>query len=73
MSSASAGSERVVELGKLVDETYLKFRGRWTYLYRAIDRDGNLIEVMLSEHRYMGAPRPSSIRPGRQWASGRTG
>ncbi len=34
-----------------VDETYLKVRGRWTYLYRAIDRDGNLIDAMLSEHR----------------------
>ena len=34
-----------------VDETYLKIRGRWTYLYRAIDRDGNLIDAMLSEHR----------------------
>jgi len=33
-----------------VDETYLKVRGRWTYLYRAIDRDGNLIDAMLSEH-----------------------
>jgi transposase-like protein len=23
-----------------VDETYIKVRGKWTYLYRAIDRDG---------------------------------
>ena len=36
-----------------VDKTYLKVRGRWTYLYRAIDRDGNLIDAMLSEHRDM--------------------
>jgi putative transposase len=34
-----------------VDETYLKVKGRWTYLYRAIDRDGNLVEVLLSERR----------------------
>ncbi len=40
-----------------VDETYLKVRGRWTYLYRAIDRDGNLVDVMLSEHRDMAAAR----------------
>jgi putative transposase len=26
-----------------VDETYLKVRGQWAYLYRAIDRDGNLV------------------------------
>ena len=31
-----------------VDETYLKVHGRWCYLYRAIDRDGNLIDTMLS-------------------------
>jgi transposase-like protein len=38
-----------------VDETYLKIRGRWAYLYRAIDRDGNLVDTMLSEHRDMAA------------------
>ena len=27
-----------------VDETYLEVRGKWAYLYRATDRDGNLIE-----------------------------
>ena len=40
-----------------VDETYLKVRGRWAYLYRAIDRDGNLIDVMLSAHRDMRAAK----------------
>jgi putative transposase len=34
-----------------VDETYLKVKGRWTSLYRAIDRDGNLVDVLLSEKR----------------------
>ena len=38
-----------------VDETYLKVRGRWAYLYRAIDRDGGLVDTMLSEHRDMAA------------------
>ena len=38
-----------------VDETYLKVRGRRCYLYRAIDRDGNLVDTMLSEHRDMAA------------------
>src|ERR671914_112786 len=40
-----------------VNETYLKVRGRWAYLYRAIDRDGNLVDTMLSEHRDMAAAR----------------
>src|SRR3712207_1895420 len=38
-----------------VDETYLKVRGRWCYLYRAIDRNGDLVDTMLSEHRDMPA------------------
>ena len=32
-----------------VDETYVKVRGRWCYLYRAIDRDGHLVDSLLSE------------------------
>ena len=38
-----------------VDETYLKVHGRWCYLYRAIDRAGNLVDVLFSEHRDMAA------------------
>src|ERR1700745_2420683 len=34
-----------------VDETYIRVRGGWRYLYRAIDRAGALVDVMLSEHR----------------------
>src|SRR3982751_727630 len=36
-----------------VDETYLKVKGRWCYLYRAIDHDGNLVDSMLSSTRDM--------------------
>jgi transposase-like protein len=42
------------------DETYLKVKGRWTYLYRAIDRDGSLVDVYLSESRDRAAARHSS-------------
>jgi putative transposase len=38
-----------------VDETHLKVGRRWAYLYRAIDRDGNLVDTMLSKHRDMAA------------------
>jgi putative transposase len=37
------------------DETYLRVNGAWCSLYRAIDRDGNLIEALLSEQRDMDA------------------
>src|SRR5689334_19358827 len=40
-----------------VDETYLKVRGGWCYLYRAIDRNGDLIDTMLNEHRDMAAAK----------------
>src|SRR5215212_2587742 len=38
-----------------VDETYVRVKGRWAYLYRAIDRDGRLVDTMLSERRDMAA------------------
>ncbi len=34
-----------------VDETYIKVKGEWLYLYRAVDSDGNTIEFMLSPRR----------------------
>ncbi|MEP7289658.1 MAG: IS6 family transposase [Chloroflexota bacterium] len=40
-----------------VDETYVKVRGAWCYLYRAIDRDGNLVDTMLSERRDLKAAK----------------
>lgn len=38
-----------------VDETYLKVKGKWSYLYRAIDPEGNLVDSMLSATRDMAA------------------
>jgi len=40
-----------------LDETYVKVAGRWCYLYRAIDRDGNLLDSMLSGYRDKHAAR----------------
>ncbi|WP_435656310.1 IS6 family transposase [Brucella pituitosa] len=40
-----------------VDETYIKIKGKWTYLYRAVDRDGQTLDFMLSESRTLGAAR----------------
>tara|TARA_R110002049_G_scaffold99767_3_gene242798 strand:- start:55 stop:741 length:687 start_codon:yes stop_codon:yes gene_type:complete len=34
-----------------MDETYIKVKGVWTYLYRAIDKHGKTLDFMLSEHR----------------------
>ncbi len=45
-----------------VDETYVKVNGRWTYLYRAIDQYGQVIDVWLSARRDLAAARIFFIR-----------
>ena len=40
-----------------VDETYVKIAGRWTYLYRAVDQYGQVIDVLVSERRDAAAAR----------------
>jgi transposase, IS6 family len=40
-----------------VDETYLKVAGKWTYLYRAIDQHGQVIDVLLSAWRDLASAR----------------
>jgi transposase-like protein len=34
-----------------VDETYIKVKGKWKYLYRAVDSAGNTLDFMLSARR----------------------
>ena len=34
-----------------VDETYIKIKGTWMYLYRAVDSEGNTLEFLLSSTR----------------------
>ena len=34
-----------------VDETYIKIKGVWKYLYRAVDSAGNTLDFMLSAKR----------------------
>lgn len=40
-----------------MDETYLKVRGKCVYLYRAIDRDGQTLDFMLSHRRELATAR----------------
>ena len=52
-----------------MDETYIKVKGKWNYLYRAVDKEGNTIDFMLSKNRdeaaakafFIKAIRPSGI------------
>ena len=34
-----------------IDETYIKVRGQWKYLYRAIDKQGNALDFLLTAKR----------------------
>ena len=40
-----------------MDETYIRVKGKWTFLYRAVDRDGQTLDFLLSERRDLSAAR----------------
>ena len=40
-----------------VDETYVKIRGVWVYLYRAVDREGKPVDFHLSTRRNITAAK----------------
>src|SRR3954466_8424491 len=39
------------------DETYIKVKGRWTYLYRAVDKQGRTVDFLLSAKRDVAAAK----------------
>ena len=49
-----------------VDETYIKVRGQWVYLYRAVDKEGRTVDFLLSERRDVAAPKRFFSRATRQ-------
>lgn len=34
-----------------MDKTYIKIKGQWKYLYRALDKNGQTIDILLIAHR----------------------
>jgi putative transposase len=40
-----------------MDETYIRVKGEWRYLYRAVDKDGNTVDFLLRAHRDKTAAR----------------
>ena len=40
-----------------MDETYIKVGGQWKYLYRAVDRLGQTVDLLLTAHRDVAAAR----------------
>jgi len=49
--------KRVTANSWRMDETYVKVKGEWKYLYRAVDRDGQTLDFMLSDRRNKAAAR----------------
>jgi transposase-like protein len=43
--------KRLVGRSWRMDETYIKIKGEWRYLYRAVDTQRQTIDVLLTEHR----------------------
>jgi IS6 family transposase len=43
--------QRYTDASWRVDETYVRVGGEWAYLYRAIDKNGEIIDFMLSPRR----------------------
>src|SRR4051812_36613490 len=41
-----------------MDETYVRVKGEWVYLYRAVDATGQTIDFLLSPKRDAAAARP---------------
>src|ERR1700709_1288016 len=40
-----------------MDETYVKVRGQWKYLYRVVDKAGHTVDFLLRAHRGKAAAR----------------
>ena len=49
-----------------VDETYIKVRGQWIYLYRAVDKEGRTADFLLSKRRDVAAAKRYFSRATRQ-------
>jgi putative transposase len=49
--SFSKRHKRPVGISWRMDETYIKVKGQWVYLYRAVDKEGKTVDFLLSEKR----------------------
>jgi len=57
IAAKAQAKKRPAAISWRMDETYIKVRGKWMYHYRAVDRDGQTLDFMLSERRDKAAAR----------------
>jgi putative transposase len=55
--------KRPVWLSWRMDETYIKIKGQWSYLYRAVDKTGQTIDFLLTAQRDEHAATRFLIKP----------
>jgi transposase-like protein len=53
----SSNHKRKVGSSWRMDETYVKVKGAWCYLYRAVDKEGKTVDFLLTAHRDTAAAR----------------
>ena len=58
LAAAFLRRKRPVGSSWRMDETYIKVRGQWKYLYRAVDRDGDTVDFLFC------APSAITLQPG---------
>jgi putative transposase len=51
LALATKKRKRAVAASWRMDETTIKIKSKWVYLYRAVDKFGDTIDFMLSEHQ----------------------
>jgi putative transposase len=51
LEAAFHRQKRPVWISWRMDETYIRVKGQWRYLYRAVDKTGQTIDVLLTEQR----------------------
>ena len=51
MVTAAQNYKRSVGVSWRFDETYIKVRGQWKYLYRAVNKHGETIDFLLTAKR----------------------
>ena len=57
IETLSRKHKRQVGESRRMDETCIKIKSVWKYLYRAVDKEGKTVDFLLTAHRVMAAAK----------------